>query len=75
MDKNFKQTVTDQLKTFLFAGHDISSSTLCFIYYMLEHHPEALARVRQEHDEVFGLDPSAAADLIKADPRLLNKLP
>ncbi|KAK0120469.1 hypothetical protein ONS96_010683 [Cadophora gregata f. sp. sojae] len=74
MDARFLQTVTDQMKTFLFAGHDTTSSTLCFIYHMLHTHPESLARVRREHDTVFG--PSAnAAEAIKKKPALLNELP
>ncbi|KAG4438810.1 hypothetical protein IFR05_005701 [Cadophora sp. M221] len=74
VDSRFLQVAADQMKTFLFAGHDTSSSTLCYIYHELNTHPEALAKVRQEHDDVFG--PSAnAAEAIKRKPALLNEIP
>lgn len=74
VDARFLQIATDQMKTFMFAGHDTSSSTLCYIYHELNNHPEALAKVRQEHNTVFG--PSAnAAEAIKRKPALLNELP
>jgi len=72
--EEFEQICIDQMKTFLFAGHDTSSSTLCYIYHMLNLHPEALAKVREEHDQVFGPSSSAAAT-IKGNPKLLNELP
>lgn len=34
-----------------------------------------MAKIRQEHDEVFGTDISAAAELLKKDPSLINKVP
>jgi cytochrome P450 len=62
------------VKTFLFAGHDTSSSTMCYIYYLLSLHPESCRKVRQEHDEV--LRPSdGTADLLKQSPQLLNEIP
>ena len=33
-----------------------------------------LTRIRQEHDEVFGPDPSTVGKQIREDPFLLNKL-
>ncbi|KAL2070212.1 hypothetical protein VTL71DRAFT_13238 [Oculimacula yallundae] len=74
IDEQFLQVATDQMKTFLFAGHDTSSSALCYIYHELHNHPEALARVRQEHDSVFGPS-SNAAEAIKKAPALLNEIP
>lgn len=75
VDKMFKQIATDQMKTFIFAGHDTSSSTISYVYYLLNLHPNALAKVREEHDKVFGKDTSSAANLLKQDPALINKLP
>ena len=54
IDDTFQQLAVEQMKTFFFAGHDTSSSTICYIYHILNLHPESLAKVRQEHDEVFG---------------------
>jgi hypothetical protein len=73
-DSEFEQVAIDQMKTFLFAGHDTSSSTMCYIYHLLHLHPEALALTRAEHDRVFGPSHAAAA-AITARPQLLNELP
>jgi cytochrome P450 len=75
IDTAFKQIVIDGMKTFLFAGHDTSSSTICYVYHLLELYPEVLAKVIQEHDDVFGKDTSMTADKIKHNPQLLNQLP
>lgn len=72
--KDFEQLAIDQMRTFLFAGHDTSSSTMCYVYNLLDDHPEALRRVRQEHDDMFGPSKNAA-EAIKAKPQLLNELP
>lgn len=70
----FLQVAIDQIKTFLFAGHDTSSSTICFIYHLLNLHPEALAKVRKEYDDVFG-DIEETPGKLKNDSNLLNELP
>ncbi|KAL2060699.1 hypothetical protein VTL71DRAFT_9340 [Oculimacula yallundae] len=74
VDENFHRLAIDQMKTFLFAGYDTTSSTICFIYHLLNRHPEALHKVQQEHDEIFG-ERQSTADLIKASPNLLNNIP
>jgi cytochrome P450 len=74
LDAYFMQVAIDQMKSFLFAGHDTSSSTMCFVYNMLNFHPEALAEVREEHDKVIG-PASSAAETIRNNPQLLNELP
>ncbi|KAL9628282.1 MAG: hypothetical protein Q9204_005985 [Flavoplaca sp. TL-2023a] len=71
----FKRSAIDQFKTFLFAGHDTTSSTACFIIHLLSKHPAALEKVRQEHDEVYGTDTSKTAEAITKDPHSLNRLP
>lgn len=48
----------DQLKTFLFAGHDTTSILLQWAFYELSRTPRALKAIRQELDEIFGPDPS-----------------
>ena len=71
----FKRSAIDQFKTFLFAGHDTTSSTACFIVHLLNQNPKALEKVCQEHDEVFGSDTSKTAQIICDDPYTLNRLP
>ncbi|KAK1750162.1 putative sterigmatocystin biosynthesis P450 monooxygenase stcS [Echria macrotheca] len=48
----------DQIKTFLFAGHDTTSILLSWIFYELSRCPRALKAVRDELDDIFGPDPS-----------------
>ncbi|CAK4031373.1 sterigmatocystin biosynthesis P450 monooxygenase stcS [Lecanosticta acicola] len=74
VDPEFKQSVISNMKTFIFAGHDTTSSVLCYAFYYLSQHPDILARIRREHDEVFGPDPDQVADKLRKEPHLLNKL-
>jgi cytochrome P450 len=75
VDKDFVAMTVPQLVVFLFAGHDTTAVTLCFAYHLLSQRPSTLARLRAEHDAVFGPDPSAAAARLTANPILLNALP
>ncbi len=75
IDATFKRFAIDQIKTLMFAGHDTTSSTICNVAYMLYKHPEALQRVRQEYDDVFGTDVEQTAAGIREDPYRLNRLP
>lgn len=74
MDSACKAGVITQIRTFLFAGHDTTSSTLCYVFHLLSKHPYALQRVRAEHDSVLGTNKDAAAEVIRANPHILNKL-
>ncbi|KAK3328644.1 cytochrome P450 [Cercophora scortea] len=51
----------DQIKTFLFAGHDTTAILLAWAIYELSRTPRALNAVRAELDEVFGTDPDPAS--------------
>ncbi|RMZ72767.1 Cytochrome P450 52A11 [Pyrenophora seminiperda CCB06] len=53
------QSTADQVKSFLFAGHDTTAILLQRLFYSLSIHPACLAKIRAEHDAVFG----------NADPR------
>ncbi|KAH7401867.1 cytochrome P450 [Phaeosphaeria sp. MPI-PUGE-AT-0046c] len=48
------QSISDQVKTFLFAGHDTTSILLQRLFYALSIHPQCLAKIRAEHDTIFG---------------------
>lgn len=48
------QSIADQIKTFLFAGHDTTSILLQWVYYALSIHPKCLETIRAEHDAIFG---------------------
>lgn len=43
-----KAYIVDQLKTFYFAGHDTTATTIAWAMWELSQHPEALARLRSE---------------------------
>ncbi|ROW04907.1 hypothetical protein VPNG_07040 [Cytospora leucostoma] len=51
----------DQLSSFLFAGHDTTSSTISWMLYELSRTPHALRAVRAELDDLLGPDTSPAA--------------
>ncbi|PWY79144.1 hypothetical protein BO70DRAFT_55300 [Aspergillus heteromorphus CBS 117.55] len=73
LDDHFSDYATYQIRLFLFAGNDTTSSTIVYVYHMLSKHPDALDQVRQEHNRVFGPDLSTTASLLKATPALLNQ--
>lgn len=75
IDADFKKTAIDSMKSFIFAGHDTTSSTVCFLYHCLSIHPLSAARMREEHDEVFGSNGEDVGELLRGDAGLLNKLP
>ncbi len=75
MDTMFRAFATSQLKLFVFAGHDTTASTICYVYHNLWRSPSALARIREEHDSVFGRSIEAAEMMIQNDPHILNALP
>jgi cytochrome P450 len=75
--KETMDVILADLKLMLFAGHDTTSSTLCWMFKLLQDNPACLARLRAEHDAVLGpdSDPAKAAEVLRANPHLLNKLP
>ena len=75
MDSTFKSFAMSQIKLFLFSGHDTTSSSICYLFYVLSQNRSALNRVRAEHDEIFGLDLDQTASLIEENTFLLNQLP
>lgn len=75
MDSTFKKFAMSQIKLFLFSGHDTTSGSVCYLFYILSLHSSALSRVRDEHDQIFGSSVEKATDLIAQSPFLLNQLP
>jgi len=74
IDSTFKRYATDQMKTFLFAGHDTTSSTICWCYHLLSKNREHLTLVLDEHRDIFGPDFEDTARLLREKPQLINKL-
>lgn len=69
----------DQIKTFLFAGHDTTSILLSWVFYELARHPRKLKAVRDELDALFGpdTDPASVRDKLLAPggEELCSKMP
>jgi len=61
LSKELLTDTRDQIKTFLFAGHDTTGILLAWLFYELSRSPQVLKAVRDELDEVFGPDPDPAA--------------
>lgn len=75
LDPDFRTFAIRQIRLFVFVGHDSTSSTICYCFHLLSKNPAALARIRAEHDLVFGTDVSAVSSLLISQPHLINALP
>lgn len=75
MDANFRKYARSQMKVFIFAGHDTTSTTICYAWLLLSRNPRVLAKIRAEHDQVLGPDKEDAPSRILEDPTLCNRLP
>jgi cytochrome P450 len=53
----------DQLLTLFFAGHETTASSLSWIHYLLDRHPDARAKLRDEVDAVLDGRAPTMADL------------
>jgi len=73
MPATLRQDLVDSIKTFFFAGHDTTSSTLAYCYYLLHRYPEAQRALTAELNEFFPLG-TCAAERIKQDPHIINRL-
>ena len=75
LNAEFRLFAIRQIRTFVFAGHDSTSSTICYILHLPALNPDALASIRAEHDPVFGTESSAATSMLQERPHLTNSLP
>lgn len=74
LDPSFRKFAIRQIRLFVFAGHDSTSSTICYILHLLSKNPGSLARLRVEHDTILGCDPFAAETLLASQPQLTRSL-
>ncbi|KAJ4110633.1 hypothetical protein NW768_011978 [Fusarium equiseti] len=74
-DADFIDMAIGQINTFLFAGFDITAATIAWLFRVLCQYPDVLAKLREEHDNVFGSNAWDAANVIRDNPQLLNQLP
>ena len=75
MDPSFKKWLSVHIRTFLFSGHDSTASTIEYCYHLLSKHPEAMTRIRAEHNEVFGPELSTVGAQLLEQPQKINMLP
>jgi hypothetical protein len=71
----FIEDVLGLTKQFLFAGHDTTATTITWAFHYLFKNPDALDKLRAEHDEVFGSDTTSVSEALIRSPHLLNSLP
>ena len=75
LDPDFRAFAISQIRLFMFVGHDSTSSTICYILHLLSTHPNALSRIRAEHDRIFGTDISNVSTILKSMPYLTYDIP
>ncbi|KAK6352365.1 hypothetical protein TWF730_009193 [Orbilia blumenaviensis] len=74
MDEEFRANAITQMMIFVFAGHDTTSSTICYIFHKLSYFPEKMAKARKELDEIFGTNLDDAPRMLAENPHLMNKM-
>lgn len=74
LDPSFRLFALRQIRLFLFTGHDSTSSTICYMLHLLSTNRSALAKLRTEHDRVFGSRPSDAANLLSSKHQHVESL-
>ena len=57
------RSLRDQILTVFFAGHETSATSLSWIHYLLDQHPDVRAKLRAEVDRVIGGRVPTSADL------------
>ena len=64
-EKMSDDSVTDNMITFLIAGHETTSGLLSFVFYYLLKNPAAYQKAQQEVDNVIGKGPITVEQLSK----------
>ena len=70
---SLKADIVDSAKTFFFAGHDTTSSTICWAFYLLHRHADVRKKLDAELNTFFPPGTSAA-EKIRQDPYIANRL-
>lgn len=72
LDEDFARIAANQIRLFIFAGNDTTATAIVYAYHLLSQHPSILAKLRSEHDTIFGPDTNAGP-LLRQQPALLNQ--
>ncbi|KAI1768404.1 cytochrome P450 [Hypoxylon sp. FL1150] len=75
LDSEFLDILCAQLRMFFLAGYDSTTATMSTCCYLLSKYPEVLAKLRAEHDSVFGRNFAACPGMITENPSIINSLP
>ena len=74
MDTTFRDFAISQLRTFVFAGHDSTGSTICYALHLLSTHSSVRRLLIAEHNQVLGPEIDQAASRISQKPHILGQL-
>ncbi|KAE8832834.1 hypothetical protein PTNB73_09764 [Pyrenophora teres f. teres] len=74
LDARFMEDALTQVRTMFSAGSSTTSDTICFAFMLLSINPDAVRKMREEHDRVFTMGIEATYEMLKAEPYKLNQL-
>ncbi len=75
LDPSFRAFAIRQIGLFVFAGHDATSSTICYLLHLIHRNPDKLSQLRHEHDQVLGTSLEELPSLLRDQPHIVNDLP
>lgn len=75
LDPSFRAFATSQIRLFVFAGHDSTSSAICYILHLLSTNPDKLDQLRLEHENILGSSVEDVPILLREKPHMVNDLP
>jgi cytochrome P450 len=67
------ERLRDQMVTMIFAGHDTTTTTLSFAFYLLAHHGEVRERFHEEVDTLSGPPTMADVDDLPVTERIVTE--
>ncbi|GFP56561.1 cytochrome P450 monooxygenase ptmJ [Trichoderma asperellum] len=73
--QDLMQLMLDNAKGLLLAGFGTTADTSTYILMLLSAFPEALQKLREEHDRVFDKDHDKTVQMLQEQPGLIRSLP
>ncbi|KAL2171371.1 hypothetical protein VTG60DRAFT_3013 [Thermothelomyces hinnuleus] len=74
LDDRLMRLVRENVKGFVIAGYGTTTDTTSYILMLLWAFPEALRKLREEHDRVFAKDFDETLRLLREEPSRVNDL-
>ncbi|KAK4234325.1 cytochrome P450 [Achaetomium macrosporum] len=75
LDGLFLEQCVHNTKGMLIAGHDTTAGTIAYCLLELAKHPDILARVRAEHDQLISPSRERTIKILEENPTKLHELP